>query len=243
MWGLFRLANRRWQAANGECTLRLARRLLSFTTLLALVNAAPVRSAPELSLAFYDQQGQPLADVVVSVSGIPVTQTAPPVAVMDQVNKQFRPSVLVVQKGQSVSFPNSDNIRHHVYSFSSPKTFEIRLYADTPKDPVLFDKPGLVVLGCNIHDQMIGYIYVADSAYTFISDKQGHITLPSLPASSTLSIWHPRLSLSESERQTMTRQELNAMPVRNGRIQITLTLAVAAAVQQEEQSFGNKLRR
>ncbi|MCD8522016.1 MAG: methylamine utilization protein [Saccharospirillaceae bacterium] len=212
--------------------------------LTALIIGIPAHSETGLSLAFYDQQGKPLADVVLSAGGDSLTQTALPLAVMDQVNKQFRPSVLVVHKGQSVSFPNSDNIRHHVYSFSSPKPFEIRLYADTPKDPVLFDQPGVVVLGCNIHDQMIGYIYVADSAYTFISDQQGRMVLPTLPPSSTVTLWHPRLSLSESERLTLTLQDLNALPVSGGRIQITLTLAVDAAVSpQEEQGFGNKLRR
>ena len=86
-----------------------------------------------------------------------------PVAVMDQVNKQFLPELLIVQQGQLVNFPNSDNIRHNVYSFSSAKSFQLKLYSGQPKEPIIFDTQGVVVLGCNIHDSMVGYIYVAKS--------------------------------------------------------------------------------
>lgn len=240
MWRLFR---------QGHGGPSWAERVLTTFLLLSFIQVHSVRAEPEsgLVLEFHDQQGKPLADVVVSVRGTPVRKAPAgniPVAVMDQVNKQFRPSVLIVQQGQRVSFPNSDNIRHHVYSFSSPKIFEIRLYANTPKEPVLFDQPGLVVLGCNIHDQMVGYIYVSDGDDTFISNGDGRIRIPDLPAASTLSVWHPRLSLNENERQTLTLQQLNTMPRTDGHIQITLSLAVAAPEQQQEgQGFGNKLRR
>jgi plastocyanin len=74
---------------------------------------------------------------------------------------QFSPMVIAVEQGQSVNFPNSDNIRHHVYSFSKAKRFETKLYANKPEAPVVFNQPGLVVLGCNIHDSMVGYIFVS----------------------------------------------------------------------------------
>ncbi|MFT6895794.1 MAG: plastocyanin [Paraglaciecola sp.] len=115
-------------------------------------------------------------------------------AVMEQINKQFSPQVLVIQKDQSVDFPNSDAIRHHVYSFSAPKPFEIRLFKGQDSPPVQFDKPGFVVLGCNIHDQMIGYIYIAEDEITAVTDQAGQATLAT--SSQEYHIWHPRLSAS-----------------------------------------------
>jgi plastocyanin len=84
---------------------------------------------------------------------------------MAQQKKQFVPEVLVVPVGSEVRFPNHDTVRHHVYSFSPAKKFELKLYTGTPANPVLFDRPGVVVLGCNIHDQMVGWILVVDTPY------------------------------------------------------------------------------
>ena len=84
---------------------------------------------------------------------------------MDQRGSQFVPHVLPVQAGTSVTFPNSDQIRHQVYSFSASKRFELPLYAGTSASPIRFDQPGIVVLGCNIHDWMIGYVVVLDTPY------------------------------------------------------------------------------
>ncbi len=89
----------------------------------------------------------------------------PPTDAVDQVDKQFVPYVKVVFVGAKVGFPNSDRIRHQVYSFSPAKKFELPLYGGTDAPPVVFDKPGVVVLGCNIHDWMIGYIYVSETPF------------------------------------------------------------------------------
>ena len=90
-------------------------------------------------------------------------------------------SLLVVQTGTSVSFPNFDTVRHHVYSFSPTKTFEIKLYAGTPAKPVIFDKAGTATLGCNIHDRMIAHIHVVDTPYFGVTDGMGRVTID-LPA-------------------------------------------------------------
>ena len=117
---------------------------------------------------------------------------APRPGVMDQANKEFLPLVVPVQLGAAVSFPNKDNIRHHVYSFSPAKVFQLKLYSGTPSKPVVFDKPGPVVLGCNIHDWMVGYIYVVDTPYFAKTDKTGTASLDGLPAGDyELRIWHP----------------------------------------------------
>ena len=100
--------------------------------------------------------------------------------------------MLAVRTGTSVSFPNSDDIRHQVYSFSPAKRFELRLYQGTPSEPVLFDKPGLVVLGCNIHDWMLGYIYVTDDPWFAVSDEHGRAAIADLPAGRyAVTLWHP----------------------------------------------------
>ena len=130
-----------------------------------------------------DPLGNPLSDLV--VWAMPRDGSAPPrvrPGMVEQRNKTFIPLVSVVQAGSLVSFPNRDEIRHHVYSFSPAKRFEIKLYAGTPVDPILFDKPGEVVLGCNIHDHMIAYIHVVDSPWFAKTDKDGAAKIEGMPA-------------------------------------------------------------
>lgn len=142
-----------------------------------------------------DQQSQPLPDVVVVLASESGEYPAVPSgtqAVMDQVKRQFDPHVLAIQQGTLVSFPNSDDILHHVYSFSTPKPFELELYHGKPSQPVLFDKPGVVVLGCNIHDQMLGYIYISASPWQAVSDAQGRAQLQNVPPGKyQVTLWHP----------------------------------------------------
>jgi plastocyanin len=112
-------------------------------------------------------------------------------AIIDQVNKRFVPRVSVVRTGTTITFPNSDRIRHQVYSFSRAKTFDLKLYAGSPKTPVEFDHPGLVVLGCNIHDTMVAFVGVVDSPYFAKTSESGNATL-NLPAGRyRLRAWHP----------------------------------------------------
>jgi hypothetical protein len=113
---------------------------------------------------------------------------------MDQRDQQFAPHVLAVQRGTAVSFPNSDQIRHHVYSFSEPKRFELRLYSGVPADPVVFDRAGTVVLGCNIHDDMIGFVRVVDTPWFATSGEDGVARIEKVPAGRyRAELWHPRL--------------------------------------------------
>jgi len=166
---------------------------------LALVSSrfAPLVSASgSLETFVKDERGKPLSDAVVSLTQ--VGGTAPPPrpasAVMDQQNKTFVPLVLAVPVGTAVTFPNRDNIRHHVYSFSSPKRFELPLYMGTPAAPVLFDKPGVVVLGCNIHDWMVGYIYVSATPHFGKTTDDGMVRLADVaPGAYEARVWHPRM--------------------------------------------------
>ncbi len=120
-------------------------------------------------------------------------------ALMDQINREFVPFVLPIQKHQWVLFPNNDTVRHHVYSFSKPKRFEIKLYAGVPSEPVQFDKTGIVVLGCNIHDAMLAYIYITESPAFTRTNDQGVASLAMegiTPESVT--VWHPFLGFDNA---------------------------------------------
>ena len=117
---------------------------------------------------------------------------------MAQLGQRFVPHLLVVQRGADVDFPNRDRTRHHVYSFSEARSFELKLYLGEPAAPVRFDIPGIVTLGCNIHDWMLGYIVVVDTPYFTQSGPDGHLALD-LPAGRyRLWAWHPRMPLAAS---------------------------------------------
>jgi hypothetical protein len=135
--------------------------------------------------------------------------------IVDQSDREFVPYVKPILVGTSVRFPNKDNIRHHVYSFSSTKKFELPLYAGTPAAPVIFDKPGVVTLGCNIHDWMIGFIYVADTPYFGKSGADGIVLLSNLPPGDyTVRVWHPRLAdPEESTNRRATVEKTGTLPI------------------------------
>jgi plastocyanin len=153
-------------------------------------------AAADISVSVLDSTGRGVDGVVV----VAESDTARPdkhaarSAIMDQQHMQFVPRILVIQTGTAVDFPNSDQIQHQVYSFSEPKKFKLSLYAGHKYPPIVFDRPGLVTLGCNIHDGMIGYIYVTDSAFFGRSDAAGVLQLHGLPAGNyTLTAWHPQI--------------------------------------------------
>ncbi|WP_425549574.1 methylamine utilization protein [Acidovorax lacteus] len=111
-----------------------------------------------------------------------------------QEKRQFLPGVLAITVGTEVQFPNRDSIRHHVYSFSPAKKFELKLYTGRPANPVVFDQPGVVVLGCNIHDQMVGWVVVVDTPYLGQSSASGQASLTGVsPGTYKLRSWHARL--------------------------------------------------
>ncbi len=168
-------------------------RLLGLIVLCLL--ALPLR-AGTLVVDVLQGSGLPLADAVVFLESPQARRQVRPLmkAEMGQAGKQFVPQVLVVTTGTEVDFPNRDTVRHHVYSFSSVKKFELKLYIGTPTQPVLFDQPGIAVLGCNIHDQMVGWIVIVDTPYFGRTAAQGQVVLDKLPPGNyRLRSWHPGL--------------------------------------------------
>ena len=149
--------------------------------------------AGSLEVIVKDDKGGPGSDAVVYAVG--AASAAPKKhAVVDQRDKQFVLYVTAIQVGTAVSFPNSDNIRHHVYSFSPAKKFELPLYSGVPAQPVVFDKVGFVTLGCNIHDWMIAYVAVLPTPYFQVTRQDGRALLKDLPPGQyTVQVWHPGL--------------------------------------------------
>ena len=164
---------------------------------LALASAASPLAAAPLNVRVVDASGRPVRDAVVTL--YPAGAAArPPHAggrfVVSQQNLQFRPFLTVVPVGADVSFPNLDPTKHHVYSFSAAKRFELKLFAKDQSRTVHFDQPGVVALGCNIHDQMSAFIVVTDSAWTGRTNAQGIASFADAPnAPARLTVWHPYL--------------------------------------------------
>lgn len=177
------------------------------TTLFSLVTSTGKRAAATLflcagipgmaqalTLTVTDAAtGAPLANAVVAVSGdTPADPLSEPASVAQE-NRQFVPHLLVIPRGTSVDFPNHDNTQHHVYSFSPAKPFNLELFADRPDAPVLFDKAGVVELGCNIHDHMQAFIIVTDAMQTATTGDDGRAQVD-LADADKIQIWHETMT-------------------------------------------------
>jgi plastocyanin len=154
-------------------------------------------SAATLVVHVLKRDGKPLpgADVTAEPESSPPSPATPVKAIMDQVNLAFLPDVLVIPVHSTVQFPNSDAVGHQVYSFSSARQFQLPLYRGKPYPPVQFDQPGVVTLGCNIHDNMLGYIIVTAAPWFGRTDAQGAWQGRDLPAGKfRVRVWHPLLN-------------------------------------------------
>lgn len=195
---------------------------------LALAVSAADAQTAEIAATVTDQQGRPVADAVLVAVPIDgnMRATRPREDSVDQVDKEFSPRVTIVQVGASITFPNHDDVRHQVYSFSPAKRFELPLYAGVPAQPVVFDKPGVVVLGCNIHDWMVGYIYVSESPFFAKTGKDGKAALTDLsPRAYVVRVWHPQLETSED----VTRKTVDL--ARDRRVDVAWTVKLKQEVR------------
>jgi plastocyanin len=192
--------------------------------LLLVLPASALVHAAGVSVQVNDTAGQPLADAVVlldpAAGKLPVKPM--PQVEISQARRQFVPRVTVVTVGTPVNFPNFDTVRHHVYSFSPVKTFELKLYAGVPSMPVVFDKPGAAALGCNIHDRMAAWVVVVDTPFHARTDASGRVQIDGVPAGSyRLRAWHAGVP----EGQEPAPQ---ALTVAGGDTRAQLTLPAAA---------------
>jgi plastocyanin len=187
----------------------------SVAALVVLAGACPAAAATTILVEVRNARGAAIADAVVYAVPEARRASSPPSrhAVLDQKNRMFVPHVLPIQTGTAVTFPNSDSVRHQVYSFSPAKRFQLPLYAGTPAAPVVFDKPGVVAVGCNIHDQMSAYLVVVDTPY-FAVTAGGRAELGGLPEGVyDVHVWYAGMrnappsqpvSLGVDEQKTLT---------------------------------------
>ncbi|KQY27328.1 plastocyanin/azurin family domain protein [Caulobacter sp. Root487D2Y] len=161
--------------------------------------------AADLTVSVRGPDGKPVSDAVVTVypNGQP---TRGPIKFdwpyrVAQRNIQFTPFVLIVPAGAEVSFPNLDKVRHHVYSFSDGNKFELKLYGREESRSVRLSAVGVAAIGCNIHDQMVGFIKVVDTAYAAKSDAGGVAVIHGLPDGPVVAkVWHPYLRAPKNEK-------------------------------------------
>jgi plastocyanin len=207
--------------------------LRALTGLLALLGtlAAGAAGAATVVITVHSAEGRPLQGAVVTAFPLDgsARKPAPIKAVMDQVNRAFQPDLLVIPVGSTVTFPNSDSVSHQIYSFSPAKRFQLPLYRGTPYPPVHFDQAGVVTLGCNIHDEMVGYLLVTDAPYYGRTDQAGAWTVEVARGRYRISIWHPRLRESEADLD----RELTVGDADHAELTLRLTKALQPAPLSE----------
>ncbi len=160
----------------------------------------------------FDNTGKPVPDAVVYFDNGSIERTKSAKVDIEQKDKKFIPLVTVVQTGTAISFPNNDTVRHQAYSFSPAKPFELKLYAGKPEAPITFDKPGTVVVGCNIHDQMLAYIQIVDTPYFAKTDGSGKAKITNLPAGKySLKTWYyQQMANSPTSEQAIVIKDDNS---------------------------------
>lgn len=167
---------------------------------LLLLARLPTGFAATITATVTDDHGRLLPDAVVMIMPDAGTPTPPlagsriAAATIDQKDETFVPFVVVIRTGGTVTFRNSDPIRHHVYSFSPIRQFEMVEAPGEMSQPIRFDHPGSAAIGCNIHDQMIAYIYVTDAPWAMVTGTDGRAVINDVPVGHyTATVWHPRL--------------------------------------------------
>ena len=179
-------------------------RSLILSALAVLALAAPAAAA-DLTVTVRTPAGEPVANAVVTVKppGVaPGTAIKFPWAYsVAQHNIAFEPFVQIVPEGSDVSFPNKDNVRHHVYSFSVVKKFELKLYGHDETRTVHFDQAGVVALGCNIHDQMLAYLVVVDTPFVAKTGADGVAVIHGLPpGAAPMTVWQPFMKTVKNQQ-------------------------------------------
>ena len=189
--------------------------------MLALAGWATGAAGASLTVKVTKPDGKPIAGAVVLLHGPPGSPAPVPAAfIVDQVNQTFTPDLTVIPVGSTVTFPNSDRVSHQVYSFSPTRRFQLPLYRGTPYPPVIFSNPGVVTLGCNIHDDMIAYLIVTDAGWSGRTAQDGSWTASNLPTGEfRVEVWHPRMR----EATAMIARPLKLEPAMSGRLDVQLT--------------------
>lgn len=174
-----------------------------FALFLGALAVVGVRAA-NLDIRVVDSKGAPVADAVVWLVSLDAQPAAAErtagdgISEIEQRGQEFAPYVTVIRTGMAIRLPNRDTVEHHVYSDSPTKRFQFPLYAPGKAETVVFDRPGIVPLGCNIHDWMLAYVVVVDTPWYIRTSAEGTATLKGVPPGRYhAEIWHPRLPKNE----------------------------------------------
>jgi plastocyanin len=203
--------------------------------LLALFVCAAQAHAATLDILVVDTNGRPAANAVVSLQP-PDGAAMPPArlpaeGVIDQRNETFLPLVTILRTGGSIVFTNNDTTMHQVYSFSPIKQFAFEIDQGHKSEPVVFDKPGVASIGCNIHDQMITYVFVASTPWAVLSDAKGRVKFADIPHGSYRAIvWHPQLVPGRAAPSTTVAV--------NGDMKLSLTVPLLSVAPAKHMHMG-----
>jgi plastocyanin len=181
-------------------------RLAAAATLSLGLGLTPVTaSASGVAVHVADSTGAPLADAVAWLEPDGAASLPKPLkpAEIEQKALKFMPLVTVVQTGSRIEFPNNDKVRHHIYSFSPAHKFDQKLYSGTSATPQIFDKAGVVVLGCNIHDKMVAYVRVVDTPYFAKAGANGVGRVDAPPGKYVLKVWHFNMAGGQPAEQAL----------------------------------------
>ncbi|MEM8981830.1 MAG: methylamine utilization protein [Pseudomonadota bacterium] len=220
--------------------MRQAKHPLSLALIIAVLISAltgGTATAATMTVRVVGPDGEPVPEVAVYVeqTGVPWTPASEPqLATMAQVNREFSPQILIVEKGTRVAFPNQDTVAHHVYSFSKPNDFVLPLYKGNDADPVSFDFGGVAILGCNIHDLMVGYVVVVEASVYGITDDNGAVQLQVSDTATAFTIngWGARIKRADLPLRRRVDPQSAA--------EVVFTLSNAPYVQTEEQNGSVK---
>ncbi|MCL4410357.1 MAG: methylamine utilization protein [Gammaproteobacteria bacterium] len=202
------------------------------SALTALANP-PENQKYSSQLQLLDANNDPLVGAVLFDTSPSAENTVQVEHIMDQVQRQFVPAVLMIQAGDTVKFPNSDSIRHHVFSFSTARSFDLELYGNSTAPTIDFPNAGYIVVGCNIHDDMIGHIIVSSSGRFYESDHEGSIDLSMLEGFAGWYLWHPWMAAAGLAPIALTEVGLTE-PFR---------IAIEAPPAREESELESRFRR
>lgn len=215
-------------------------RLLPWVLVLFVIHIG-LANSETVKVRLVDSQKQPVSNAVVTINKHNTAESRDLAeAIMDQIDFAFDPEVLVIAKSQWVKFPNGDNVRHHVYSFSAANPFELKLFFGEDAPPVQFNQAGVVVLGCNIHDSMVGYIYVTDNEHHSVSNSEGIVQINKswlIAGDNQAMVWHPKLSKSGVKREAIT------LNVDSPNQEVMLNITTQTDEPKVKKGFSSKFRR
>lgn len=203
---------------------------MNYKTLAGLsmigVIAFATANAATVEVDVSDSDGAPAANAVVSLAMDSATLApaphTPERSIIDQRHETFLPLVVIVRRGGNVIFTNNDTTMHQVYSFSPIKQFQFEIDKGQISKPVVFDKAGVAAIGCNIHDNMVAYVYVAETPFAVITDARGHAVIPDVPEGQyTATTWHPQMHIGRKPQPVL-------LTVNASRVKLSMSVALTA---------------